>query len=43
MVGGQRLEQGLLLAGDRHVRQVVSGLQSATNDGHSPIRRTSAV
>jgi hypothetical protein len=42
VVGGQRLEQGLLLTGDRHVRQVVCGLQSAANDGHTSIR-TSAM
>ena len=35
MVGGQRLEHGLLLARYRHVRQVVCGLQSAANDCHT--------
>jgi len=40
VVGGQRLEQGLLLTGDRHVRQVVCGLQSTANYGHTSIRTT---
>ena len=38
MVGGQRLDQELLLTGDRHARQVFSGLQSAANYGHTSIR-----
>ena len=37
MVGCQRLEQRLLLPGDRHVREVVGGLKSPPNDGNSSV------